>query len=95
MFVRWQTYSSKARSPRQRALNDKHARQKAILVESVRVDGKPRHRHIAFLSSLSIDRRDELGATWWCGSISWGTASVLRTVTDYWRRSPRRWAAGR
>jgi hypothetical protein len=58
-FVRWQTYRSQALRPRQRAQNDKHARQKAVLVESVRVDGKPRQRHIAFLGSMRIDRRDE------------------------------------
>ena len=38
------------------ASTDKHARINAVLVESVRVDGKPRQKHIAFLGSLSIDR---------------------------------------
>jgi|SRR5262249_8051855 len=58
MFVRWQTYRSKARERWQREHNDKRARLKAILVESVRVDGKPRHKHIAFLGSTSIDGSD-------------------------------------
>jgi hypothetical protein len=40
MYVRWQQYRSKARNPRQRERNDERARLRAILVESVRVDGK-------------------------------------------------------
>jgi hypothetical protein len=58
MYVRWQTYRSQALNPRHRARNDKHARLKAVLVESVRVGGKPRQMHIAFLGSMSIDRSD-------------------------------------
>ena len=58
MFVRWQTYRSKARSPQLRIINDKDPRLKAILVESLRINGKPRQRHIAFLSSISLDRRN-------------------------------------
>ena len=58
MYVRWQTYRSQARDPRHRAQNDKRARLKAILVESVRVNGGPRQKYIAFLGSMSIDRSD-------------------------------------
>jgi len=54
MFVRWQRYRSQACKPWHRERNDEHARLKAILVESVRVNGKPRQRHIAFLGSVSI-----------------------------------------
>ena len=58
MFVRWQLYRSQALNRWQREHNDKHARLKAILVKSVRVDGKPRQRHVAFLGSTSIDGAD-------------------------------------
>lgn len=58
MFVRWQLYRSQARDNRLRRDNDKRARLKAILVESVRIDGKPCQRHIAFLGSISIDGSD-------------------------------------
>jgi hypothetical protein len=59
MYVRWRTYRSQARNDRLRAWNDERARQKAVLVESVRVGGKPRQRHIAFLGSMPLDRSDE------------------------------------
>jgi hypothetical protein len=58
MYVRWQLYRSQARNRSHRERNDKHARLKAILVESVRIDGKPQQKHIAFLSSTSIDGGD-------------------------------------
>jgi hypothetical protein len=62
MYVRWQKYRSQARGERQRQRKDECARLKAVLVESVRVDGKPRQRHIAFLASLETgrDRRKDL-----------------------------------
>src|SRR5438309_1274670 len=47
MYVRWQLYRPQARDRRLREHNDKRARLKAILVESVRVDGKPVQKHIA------------------------------------------------
>jgi hypothetical protein len=53
MFVRWQTYRSQALWPWHAESNDKRARLKAILVESVRVEGKPRQKHIAFLGSIA------------------------------------------
>jgi hypothetical protein len=61
MFVPWQTYRTKARSRwlrQYRERNGEDARLKAILVESARVNGKPRQRHIAFLGSVSIGGRD-------------------------------------
>lgn len=58
MFVRWQLYRSQARNRWQREHNDKRARLKAILVESIRVNGKPVQKHIAFLGSTSIDGGD-------------------------------------
>jgi hypothetical protein len=56
MYVRWQLYRSQARDRRLR--EHKRARLKAILVESVRVDGKPVQKHIAVLGSTSIDGGD-------------------------------------
>ena len=62
MYVRWQQYRSRARNPWQRECNDRRARLKAILVESVRVDGKPRQKHIAFLGSLEVSAVDDAGS---------------------------------
>ena len=53
MFVRWHCKR-----------NDERARFSAVLVESVRVDGKPRQKHIAFLGSTTVDAKDHLG--FWC-----------------------------
>jgi hypothetical protein len=58
MYVRWQLHRSQARSRSVREHNDKRARLKAILVESVRVDGKPVQKHIVVLGSTSIDGGD-------------------------------------
>jgi hypothetical protein len=60
MFVRWQTY------PLHLRWNKERARLKAILVESVRVDGKPRQKHIAFLSSIASDSLGKPGPRFWC-----------------------------
>ena len=53
MFIRWQTYKSVASRPPSRwgSRYNKPQRIRAVLVESVRVDGKPRLRHIAFIAS--------------------------------------------
>ena len=60
MFVRWQEYKSKAQSRRLRAFRKKHGphRLRAILVETVRIDGKPHQRYLAYLGSVQADRRD-------------------------------------
>jgi hypothetical protein len=67
MFVRWQTYRSQALWPWHAESKDKRARLKAILVESVRVDGKPRQKHIAFLGSIASDEAIDgiLGKRFW------------------------------
>jgi hypothetical protein len=52
MFVRWQNYRSVASWRPDKPIK----RIKAVLVESVRVDGKPRQKYIAFLSSYNPDR---------------------------------------
>ena len=53
MYVRWQTYRSQALNFWHAENNDRRARLKAILVESARVDGKPRQKHVAFLGSIA------------------------------------------
>lgn len=58
MYVRWQQYRSQARDQRQRERNDQRARLEATLVKNVRVNGKPRQKHVAFLGSMSIDGSD-------------------------------------
>jgi hypothetical protein len=61
MFVRWQLYESKAKDETLR--EQRHARDarlKAVLVESARVDGKPRQKHVAFLGSMYRNGRDRL-----------------------------------
>ena len=55
MYVRWQTYRSKALNPRLRECNDRRMRLRAVLVDSVRVDGKPRQKHVAYLGSIQLD----------------------------------------
>jgi hypothetical protein len=47
MYVRWLIYKSQARY-----IHRPHDRWTAILVESIRIDGKPRQRHIACLASF-------------------------------------------
>jgi hypothetical protein len=65
MFVRWQTYRSQALYPWHPEGNDRRARLKAILVESVRVDGKPRQKHIAFLGSIASNSLGKPGPRFW------------------------------
>jgi|GraSoiStandDraft_11_1057310.scaffolds.fasta_scaffold1741540_1 hypothetical protein len=61
MFVRWQLYESKAQDETLRERRHaRDARLKAILVESARVDGKPRQKHVAFLGSTCIDGGDRV-----------------------------------
>jgi hypothetical protein len=65
MFIRWQRYRSKALIP----WRAERTRLKAILVESVRVDGKPRQKHIAFLGSIANDKAiaGTAGMRFWSG----------------------------
>jgi hypothetical protein len=55
MFVRWHLHRSQDRIARHRKRKDREARLRAILVEAVRIDGKPRQRHIAYLGSIRHD----------------------------------------
>jgi hypothetical protein len=53
MFVRWQKYRNKPATT-------------AILVEGVRVDGKPRQRHLAYLGSFRREWvKDTHYRSWW------------------------------
>jgi hypothetical protein len=51
MFIRWQNSKTVSRQKQ----NDKVNRCRAILVESARIDGKPRQQHVAFLASYRPD----------------------------------------
>ena len=66
MFVRWQEYKSRAKSRRLRAFSKRHGqhRLRAILVETVRIDGKPHQRYLAYLGSVQAGRRDR--PRFWC-----------------------------
>jgi len=86
MYVRWQTYRSQALNPWLRECNDRRARLKAVLVKSVRVSGKPRQRHIAFLGSLELDDPRMIGgdsdnARFWRRMSTNGKARFWRDVT--------------
>ena len=61
MFVRWQRYRSRALN---RERSDERARRSAVLIETIRIDGKPRQQHVAFLGSVSIDGSDRV-AFWY------------------------------
>ena len=57
MYVRWQLSKSQAKNDHLR--KRKRIRMRAILVENIRVDGKPRQKHIAFLGSFSVQVNTE------------------------------------
>ena len=71
MFIRWQQYRSVAKRHQG---EPPIKRTKAVLVESVRIDGKPRLKHIAFIAS-----HDE-------GSIG----NVLGDRLGFWRQARKR-----
>lgn len=58
MFIRWQRRSDRPRS-KTRYYRDAKADAYAILVESTRVKGKPRQRHIAYLGSVHAVHRKQ------------------------------------
>jgi hypothetical protein len=80
MYIRWQTYHSRARNPELRARNAKQARLKAVLVESVRIDGKPRQKHIAVLGSLPLDAIADKGSPG-----SWRDHAMTTQRHRFWR----------
>jgi hypothetical protein len=101
MYVRWQTYRSQALNERQAARNDERARLKAVLVESVRVHGKPRQRHVAFLGSLTFEpigfdsSRSRLWRNVTTQLERLGNRISPEDATAYWRRLPSGWGMGR
>ena len=58
MFVRWQLYRSQALNHWHAQCNNERARHKAILVESSRINGKPRLKHVAFIASYETGPLD-------------------------------------
>jgi hypothetical protein len=64
MFIRWQNYRSVALWHRGKP---PITRVKAILVETVRTDGKPRQRHVAFIASYEANKLDQIStrSTFW------------------------------
>lgn len=58
MFIRWQRRGDRPRS-KTRYYRDAKADAYAILVESTRVKGKPRQRHIAYLGSVHAVHRKQ------------------------------------
>jgi len=59
MFIRWLSYETRAKRKSRVSLIPAGPRWSAILVETVRIDGKPRQRHIACLASI---RGTDIGA---------------------------------
>ena len=53
MYIRWQWCHERKRKTSRTVWREPVAQRRAILVESVRVDGKPKQRHIAYLGSVS------------------------------------------
>jgi hypothetical protein len=49
MYIRWQKRTSKAKK---KWLHPDAARWSAVVVESVRIDGKPKQKHVAYLGSF-------------------------------------------
>ena len=64
MFIRWQKYRSVALWHRGKP---PIKRVKAILVETVRIDGKPRQKHVAFIASYEANKLDQIStrSTFW------------------------------
>jgi hypothetical protein len=66
MYVRWQWWGDRRRKSIRYYRHEK-ASAYAILVESVRVKGKPTQRHVAYLGSFHSRQRDNIHyrAWWW------------------------------
>ena len=57
MFVRWK---------KRKSHDEKRSSLSAYLVQSVRIDGKPRQKVLAFLGTLSCEEIEREHAGWWC-----------------------------
>ena len=70
MYVRWQCKYDRKRKTYGRGYYGAKAEWYAVLVESRRIDGKPRQRHIAYLgSALSLDNQTDLYRVYWWNEI--------------------------
>jgi hypothetical protein len=66
MFVRWQyLWLDRQRKTKRRFRRVAVATAHAVLVESVRVKGKPRQRHVAYLGSFYSKQDVGYRAKWW------------------------------
>jgi hypothetical protein len=61
MYVRWQSYEHKKPEPRKYSTEKRRydVLWRAILVESVRVNGKSRNRHIAYLGGITNEEQKD------------------------------------
>jgi hypothetical protein len=64
MYVRWQYWGQRKRRI-ERWYWEPPADARAVLVESARVDGKPKQRHIAYLGPVHFKRDAHYRAWWW------------------------------
>ena len=64
MFVRRQWWRQRRRKS-QRYYQHAPAIAQAVLVESVRIDGKPKQRHIAYLGSFHNEQDAHYRTSWW------------------------------
>jgi hypothetical protein len=64
MYVRWQWWYQRRRGS-ELFHRDTPATGHAILVEAVRIDGKPKQRHIAYLGSVHGEQDVYYRAWWW------------------------------
>ena len=77
--------------------NGSYANERAVLAETVRIDGKPRQKHVAFIASYETNKLDQIStrSTFWraarqrldqIGSgvhLKYQTALKVRTETVY------------
>jgi hypothetical protein len=59
MYVRWQKRTSKRTKYRSRGSDGPGTVWSAVIVESARVDGKPRQKHVAYLGTFKQTRLEE------------------------------------
>ena len=64
MFVQWQRRDERRRTTNRFVYMYPTADEYAVLVESARVNGKPRQRHVAYLGSYHDDPRDFIPLHW-------------------------------
>ena len=65
MFVRWQWWGQRRRNSVRQYRSKTPADAYAVLIESVRVDGKARQRHVAYLGGYHRDHDVHYRSWWW------------------------------